>query len=189
MIRDFNQDLHRHPWDDELKTLASAFGGLLRTIVVTIDQYGLKARHLRKHTRAVDAFFRRVAAEAYRSSTAESYQKRLMKYQHKLFAFLQHDGVPWNNNNAEHAIKRFAYYRERADGILTERGLNAYLVLLSICVTCKYKGTSFLRFLLSGETDIDAFRKHERRRRTHPPIELQPNGHKSTRRTGGRHLK
>ena len=34
-----------------------------------------------------------------------------MKCRDKLFTFIKYDGVPWNNNNAENAIKRFAYYR------------------------------------------------------------------------------
>ncbi len=59
------------------------------------------------------------------------------------------DGVPWNNNCAENAIKRFAYYREDTVGTMTEAGLNDYLVLLSIYQTCRYKGVSFLKFLLS----------------------------------------
>jgi hypothetical protein len=68
--------------------------------------------------------------------------------------------VPWNNNNAENAIKQFAYYRESRSGIaLTERGLQDFLVLLSIYQTCRYKQISFLQFLLSGERDIDAFAK------------------------------
>jgi hypothetical protein len=188
LIRDLNQDLQRNPWDQELKDMASTFGSLLRTIIGTIDRYGLKRRHLHKHTRDVDAFFHSITAREYRSSTTEGYQKRFTKYRDKLFTFLRHDQVPWNNNNAEHAVKRFAYYRERVDGLLTEGGLNAYLVLLSICVTCKYKGASFLRFLLSRETDIDPFCKHERRRSTHPPFELLPHGHTSWRRKGGRRL-
>src|SRR5262249_52950527 len=39
------------------------------------------------------------------------------------------------------------------------------LVLLSLYQTCRYKGVSFLRFLLSGEQDIDAFVQARRRRR------------------------
>jgi hypothetical protein len=46
-----------------------------------------------------------------------------------MFTFLEHDGVPWNNNNAEHAIKRFARYCRDADGRFTERSLQEYLVL------------------------------------------------------------
>ena len=54
-------------------------------------------------------------------------------------------------------MKGFAHYREVADNLITEAGLNPYLVLLSLNQTCKYKKVSFLKFLLSGETDIDAF--------------------------------
>ncbi len=157
LIRDFNQDIVGNPWDEELKSLASAFGGLLRAVVATIDQYGLKQRHLGKHRRDVDRFFQTAAAQALSSEVAEGYRKRLLKYRDKLFTFLDHDGVPWNNNNAEHAVKGFAYYREVADNLITEAGLNQYLVLLSVYQTCKYKKVSFLKFLLSGETDIDAY--------------------------------
>jgi hypothetical protein len=58
-------------------------------------------------------------------------QRRLIKYQEKLFTFIHHDSVPSNNNNAENAIKRFAYYRENTAGIMKEAGLNDYLLLLS----------------------------------------------------------
>jgi hypothetical protein len=36
---------------------------------------------------------------------AEKYRQRLLKDQDKLFSFLDHHGVPWQNNNAEYAIK------------------------------------------------------------------------------------
>jgi hypothetical protein len=45
-----------------------------------------------------------------------------------MFTFLDHDGVPWNNTNAEHAIKRFAKHRRNADGKFTEGSLSEYLV-------------------------------------------------------------
>jgi hypothetical protein len=83
--------------------------------------------------------------------------------------------VPWNNNNAEHAVKGFAYYREVADNLITEGGLNQYLVLLSVYQTCRYKGVSFLKFMLSGETDIDAFCEGGGKR-VLPEIELYPEG-------------
>jgi len=42
------------------------------------------------------------------------------KYGSRLFTFLDYDGVPWNNNNAEHAIKGFGEDRRFADGRFTE---------------------------------------------------------------------
>ena len=41
--------------------------------------------------------------------------ERLEKNRNKMFTFLDFDNVPWNNNNAEHAIKKLAAYRELAD--------------------------------------------------------------------------
>jgi hypothetical protein len=183
LIRDFNQDIHANPWDEELKSLARDFGTLLRAVVATIDQHGLKRRHLIGHAPTVDAFFATVAQAEYRSDLAEGYRKRLLKCQEKLFTFIKHDGVPWNNNNAEYAVKRFAYYRETADGLVTEMGLNQYLVLLSLYLTCKYKGVSFLKFLISRETDIDAFCRCPGKKRPVPEIELQPDGYTNPRRT------
>ena len=52
LMRDINEDLHKNPFDDELKEIARRFGALLREIVETIDTHGLKARHLGKHQKA-----------------------------------------------------------------------------------------------------------------------------------------
>ena len=180
LLRDFNQDIVGHPWDEDLKSLAAAFGSQLRTVVATIDQYGLRQRHLGKHRRDIERFFRTIAAEPLRSEVAAGYRKRLLKYKDKLFTFLEYDGVPWNNNNAEHAVKGFAYYREVADNLLTEGGLKHYLGLLSVFQTYKYKKVSFLKFLVSGETDIDVFSKG-RGKRVLPMIELYPDGMASSR--------
>jgi len=68
---------------------------------------------------------------------------------------LTHDGVSWNNNNAENAIRAFAELRRIIGGTCTEKGLREYLVLLSICETCKRRGINFLNFILSEETNIE----------------------------------
>jgi hypothetical protein len=71
-----------------------------------------------------------------------------------MFTFLEYDGIPWNNNNAEHAIKRFAKYRRDADGRFTEQSLKDYLVLASVLETCEFNNVNVLRFLLSGEKTL-----------------------------------
>ena len=88
---------------------------------------------------------------------ARKYQTRLQRCRDKLFVFLDHDGIPWNNNNAENAIKRFASRRKIFGTWPTADGLQDYLVFLSIFQTCRHKNLSFLRFLRSGTFDIDAF--------------------------------
>jgi len=98
-----------------------------------------------------------MANRRYKSELAGKFQKRFKKNVDKLFTFLDYDGVPWNNNYAEHAIKVFAHYRKLVNGTVSDAGIKDYLVLLSIYQTCRYKGLSFLNFLLSEETDIDSF--------------------------------
>jgi len=157
LMRDMNQELLGNPFDEELQSITGPFGTLLREIVATIDQHGLKRRYSKRHERGVAKYFQSVAAHTYRSEAAEAQQVRLVKCQDKLITFIKHDGVPWNNNNAENAIRRFGYYREDSVGRVKEPGLKDFLVLLSICHTYHYKGVSFLKFLLSRERDIDAF--------------------------------
>ena len=176
LIRDMNQDLLNNPFDEELQSITKPFGSLLRSIVATIDEHGLKRRLLVRHTDQVEEFFRTLSAQSLRSDAASSLRDRLLKWQNKLFTFIQYDSVPWNNNNAENAIKQFAYYRENTTGTMKEAGLNDYLVLLSIYQTCRYKGINFLKFLLSRERNIDAFRATKRIRRQHREIELYPKG-------------
>ena len=176
LIRDINDDLKGNPYDEEFKALAAEFGKLLRSIVGTIDKYGLKRRHLHKHKAAVARFFGNLTSRVYRSELAGSYQNRLVKNENKLFTFLDHDGVPWNNNPGEHAVKAFAYYRRVSDGMLEEGGLSDYLVLLSVYQTCKYRGVSFLRFLLSREEDVEVYCQRKRKKNRLPALDVYPAG-------------
>jgi hypothetical protein len=82
---------------------------------------------------------------------------RLKKNRGTLFTFLDYDDVPWNNNNAEHAVKAFAMLRHVIEGTTTEKGIREYLVLLSVYETCKFKNVNFLDLLRSGSKNIDTF--------------------------------
>ena len=81
----------------------------------------------------------------------------MIKYEKELFTFLEHDNIPWNNNNAEHAVKYVANYKRFVKGPIAEEGFKAHLILLSLWQTCSYKGINFLKFLLSKNRDIDNF--------------------------------
>ena len=157
LIRDLNDDVLKQPFDEEMKQLARNFTVLLKPMVETIDRYGLKSRFLKKHLPSVRQFYRRLSESNLQSERAAKIKTRLEKNRDKLFTFLEYDGVPWNNNNAEHAVKPFAALRHIIGGVTTEKGLREYLVLLSICETCKYIGVDFLEFLHSGEKDIHSF--------------------------------
>ena len=141
------------------------FAEILRNIVATIDQRGLKRHFLRKHRLEVGRFYWQISRPAYESEAALKCKERFEKNREKLFTFLNHDGVPWNNNNVEHAIKAFARLRRAIEGLSTPKGIEEYLILLSVCQTCKYMGVDFMDFLRSGEKDIHAFAENRRRRR------------------------
>jgi hypothetical protein len=116
----------------------------------------------------VGRFYRRTSGTAFQSESAIKFKERFEKNKDKLFTFLKYDGVPWNNNNAEHAIKAFAMLRHLIKGVTSEKGLRDYLVMISICETCKYKKVDFLDFLLSSEKGIGAFVKSKRRKQVSP---------------------
>ena len=148
LIRDLNDEVLGHPYDTELKEMVTGFADLLRAIVQTVDRWGLKRRYLAKHKVGVERFYRKMTKTAYHSEAALKVKERFEKNRDGLFTFLNYDGIPWNNNNAEHAVKAF---------------------VLSICQTCKYSGLDFLDFLLSGERDVDVYaRTRVTRRRVRP---------------------
>ena len=60
-IRDLNDELLKHPYDDELKRLVGAFAGLVKPMVETVDRRGLKKRFLGKHRIFVDRFYKRLS--------------------------------------------------------------------------------------------------------------------------------
>jgi hypothetical protein len=138
LIRDLNGIMLDYPYDEEVKQLVKSFGELLKRIVEETDRRGLKAHFLRKYLRDVNRFYRQEVRRTFQSAAAQTCAERFEKNREKLFTFLNHDGIPWNNNNAEHAMKAFARLRDVIEGITTETGLREYLVLLSICQTCKW---------------------------------------------------
>ena len=175
VVRDLDDDMIHNPFNDQFKVLAQGFGALLRPIIETIDCYGLKRRHLAKHKREVDRFLKLMDVLKPDSEIVEKYRNRFLKYWPKMFTFLDFDGVPWNNNNAEHAIKRFAKYRRNADGCYTERSLKEYLILASVLETCEFNKVNVLKFLLSKETTLDGLFRMAGRR--HPaPAQPPPCG-------------
>jgi predicted RecB family nuclease len=155
LMRDINEDVLKNPFNAELKDIAQRFGGLLRSIVETVDEKGLRARYLSKHKTAAQSFLTTISEFDFCSETAMALQKRLKKIGDKLFTFLDYDGIPWNNNNAEHAVREFTRIRN-AMATSSTNGMREYAILLSIQQTLKYRGMNFLEFLRSGRMTLDS---------------------------------
>ena len=153
-MRDINEDVLKHPFNEELTFVAKRFGTLLREIVETIDKYGLKRRHLRKHKDSAERFLDDVAALRCVTEVGSSLKKRIDKNKDKLFTFLDYNNVPWNNNNAEHAVRAFTRLRN-VMSTSTPKGTSEYCILLTVQQTLRYRGVGFLDFLRSGRIEID----------------------------------
>ena len=162
---DLNEDVLKEPFNEEMRTLVHEFTALLKPVIETVDRFGLKTHFLKKHKVEVARFYRGLLTREYKTELALKTQDRFRRNQGKLFTFLDYDNVPWNNNNAEHAIKAFASLRKVIEGYSTERGIRDYLVLLSVYQTCEYRGVDFFHFLRSGEKRVDDYvrKRHSQR--------------------------
>ncbi len=163
LMRDLNDEILSKPFDTEMKSIAVGFAGLLKPMIDTIDQRGLRKRYLRKHLASVQRFYDFLDKSDFKSESAVKCQQRFQKNRDKLFTFLRYDDVPWNNNNAEHAVKAFARLRDVIGGSSSKKGVDEYLTLLSVAETCEYQGLDFLDFLRSGEIDVEALLQRQRR--------------------------
>jgi hypothetical protein len=157
LVRDINDDVFKNPFDEELKSLARGLTDVLCPIVETIDKFGLRKRNLRKHKKAADKYCDAIMVNEYTSEFAQNYQRRITKYADRMFTFLRYDSVSWNNNSAEHAIKRYANLRRCFAATSTANGIGEYMVLLSICETLRRNGFNFLDFLKEKKLDINRF--------------------------------
>ncbi len=70
------------------------------------------------------------------TEAAAALKKRIGKNREKLFVFLDCDGVPWNNNNAEHAVRAFTRLRNTMASS-TPKGTADYCILLSVQQTLR----------------------------------------------------
>ncbi len=162
LMRDFNDDLLKNPYDSELKQITQRFTMLLKAIVKTIDKKGFDKSYLIKFKAEVNQFFDFVENTTFHSEAAIKYKERLMKNSDKLFTFIEFDDVSWNNTFAEHAIKLMAVHRNKNIKFFKETRMEDYLLIMSLYQTSVYKSFDFLRFLLSKETDVDNYCEKEK---------------------------
>lgn len=66
--------------------------------------------------------------------------KRLRRHRDQLFTFLDHEGLPFENNHAERAIRPAVIIRKNSYGNRSAAGADAQAVLMSIFRTLKQRG-------------------------------------------------
>ncbi|MHA1744664.1 MAG: IS66 family transposase [Promethearchaeota archaeon] len=73
--------------------------------------------------------------------------KELRKRLNMLFTFVEIEGVPWHNNDAERAIRKGVLIRKISGGRRTWKGAGIFQVLLSITETAKKNGENFIQLI------------------------------------------
>ena len=87
LIRDLNDDLWRNPFLAEYESFVIGVRDLLVPIFEDVEKYGLKKRHLQKHMKSVERFYRQSIDMAWESEIVQTYQKRFVRYREALFCF------------------------------------------------------------------------------------------------------
>lgn len=158
LIRDLNEDLWKFPFDGEFEAFILEVKNLIVPMLEAVQKYGLKKRYLHKFNKQIDQFYERVIMDrTYHSDLTMRYQSRFKRYRQSLFTFTEYDNIPWNNNMAERAIRHLAVQR-KISGYFFKSFAPKYLLMLGITQTCRFQDKSLLKFLMSGEKDIDTFK-------------------------------
>ncbi|MEM2618739.1 MAG: IS66 family transposase [Candidatus Hadarchaeales archaeon] len=82
----------------------------------------------------------------YRDGDCRRICRLLRKHGARLFTFLELEGLPWNNNEAERALRPSVVVRKNSYGSRSETGAWAHSILMSVSQTCRKQGSNFLDF-------------------------------------------
>jgi transposase len=74
--------------------------------------------------------------------------KRLRRERDMLFTFLEEDGVEWNNNAAERALRSSVVIRKVTYGNQSDEGATAHAVLMSVRQTCSLRKENFFDYAM-----------------------------------------
>ena len=72
--------------------------------------------------------------------------KRLRREKGMLFTFLEEDGIDWNNNAAERALRSSVVIRKITYGNQSDEGAHAHAVLMSVKETCGLRKENFFDY-------------------------------------------
>jgi len=135
-------------------------------IIADARRFGLSKYHFNKHRKSIEGFYQRLERiDNSASSETKKLISRIMRYKESLFRFLELDGIPWHNNASELGLRHIAIQRKISNTLFQVDSIHYYLALLGIFQTCRANNCSFLDFLVSGQRDVVAYIKSQKRGR------------------------
>jgi len=121
-----------------------AFRKILKRLVLDAlrlgKRDGLSPTEYASRRKRLDIRLVEIIATLWEDADAKILVKRLIKYRDQLFTFLDHDGVPADNNHGEREIRPAVIIRKNSLCNRSEKGTNMQAVMMSVYRTLKLRG-------------------------------------------------
>lgn len=137
-------------WTDFRATLKR----LLRDAIRLRKRENVSSEEFASKRKRLDVRLKQLIDSKQRDSDAKRLVKRLKKYRHDLFTFLDEPGVPFDNNHAEREIRPAVLMRKNSFHNMTDEGALVQAMLMTVFRTLKVRG------LNPVDTLVEALRKY-----------------------------
>jgi transposase len=126
-----------HDWPDFAKSLRRLLGDAIR---LWRKREELPAETYASRRERLGQRLQSLIDTPWRNGQARRLIKRLKRHRGDLFTFLDHAGVPFDNNHAEREVRPAVIIRKNSYGNRSEVGADAQAVLMTIFRTLKQRG-------------------------------------------------
>jgi len=154
LLRELEQtDRYKSPgehWPAFAKRLRRLIGDAIRLARARAE---LSPERFASRRRRLDARLAELIEWPWQDAHARRLIKRLRRHQHDLFTFLDQEGVPFDNNHAERAIRPAVILRKNSYGNRSARGADCQAVLMSVFRTLKQRGHDPIQTTIAAVRD------------------------------------
>jgi transposase len=139
--------------DGSRRSSGRAVGLVLRNHAVHAFGHGARLREADDLPALQNARRDELLATPWANANAKRLVKRLRRYRDALFTFLDHPGVPSDNNHAEREIRPVVIIRKNSLCNRSENGARVQAILMSVYRTLKLRGLDPLDTIVAALKD------------------------------------
>jgi transposase len=148
-LREVKDTLKYKSPGEEFFPFAKKLKRMLRDSIGVGEKVTIREERLRAKARLearVDALV--ASYSSSKEKNCRRFVKRLRRERGMLFTFLEEDGVEWNNNAAERALRSSVVIRKITYGNQSDEGARAHAVLMSVRETCSLRKENFFDYAM-----------------------------------------
>ena len=141
LLRDLKRTQHYHQPGGDWPAFSKQLKRLIRdSIRLSKRRQDLSAEAFASRRRRLDERLRQLLAQPWEQRHARRLVKRLRRHAAELFTFLDHAGVPFDNNHGERQIRPAVIARKNSYANGSEDGAETQAILMSVFRTLKQRG-------------------------------------------------